>query len=103
MNRERSASLSESAEFVDSLRKARALAEGLTSSIARARSNEYGWQRNWNEEFLQALESSDPDAAVQTLIEDFHKTALLFGSLIISERGLPVECRTIVSVGGGRC
>lgn len=80
------------------LDEAQALASSLVTSIGRAREQDRGWQRNWNEEIVTALELPSAAArlaACETLWEDFHQTAQLFGSLIISERGLEPHCRTI--------
>ena len=80
---------------------------GISAKLqAFAEAKEEAGQREWNEEFQTLLEMEDgvdKFALLRALYSDFCYAAQSYGSIIISERHLPVEMKTIrpsTSLGG---
>ncbi len=77
------------------LKEAKCLVKSLYESMKLAQDLECGWQRDWNGEYLRALSSPNRASECAKLLDDFHQSALLYGSLLISERGLAEQLRTV--------
>ena len=80
---------------------------GITAELRSvAEASALGGQRQWNEEFQTLLEMQDgvdKFALLRALYSDFCYAAQSYGSIIISERHLPMEMKTIrpsTSLGG---
>lgn len=84
-----------------------AISRGITAELARLQgeTGRGGGQRDWNIEFQMLLEMEDgvdKYALLRALYSDFCYAALCYGTIIISERYLPMSQKTIrpVSMGG---